>query len=102
MLGADREGRRDGEVRQAVAVADHAHEVLDGLGVAGGLAEEDVLRCAAGVLGLNLVLEVERAEDVIRVVHGELRGVRVERRGGVFARGLDVGEVLGVDARETV
>ena len=106
VLGADREGRREGEVRQTVAAADGAHELLHRARVVDPLADEDVLHRPAGVLRLELVLVVEQREDVLLGVHRELRGVGVERVApgapGLLVGAAQLGEAPLVDPRETV
>ena len=81
-----RKRRREGEIGQAV-VLQSAYKPFHCFGIGSGLAQEHVQHGAAGVLGLEAVLEVQNVEDVIAVVDRQVRGVAVEGTGaGVDCR----------------
>ena len=75
--GADREGRRDGDVGGAEGRQAAAHELFAGLRRGDLLVHVQVEDRAAGVLGLQLLLHLLGLEGVVCVADGNLRGVRV-------------------------
>src|SRR5690606_36995858 len=66
---ADREGRRDGQVRQAEAAQRGAYQSLAGLGGGNPFGHVQVQHGAAGVLALQRVLQFQRLEGVVGKAH---------------------------------
>lgn len=89
-------------VRQLVVLGDLAHEVCRGLPARQLLAEEGVEDGAGGVARLEIVLNVERGEDIVGVADRQVRAVGVVRGAARLRRGDDVGIELNIVLRETV
>ncbi len=100
VLGADREGGRQRDVRELVVGERLADERFGDLDVADLLAEIEVEHRAARVLALQLVLEVERLEDVVGEADRQLGRVGVV--GGVLPGGDDIGIFFPVELGEAV
>lgn len=77
VLVADGEERGDGQVRHAEAGQHLADDVPAGFRGADGFIHVHVEDGSPRVAALEFVLELERTEQVARVVHGELGAVRV-------------------------
>ncbi len=58
MIFTNTETRAEGEVRQLVFITDFFDEAFDNTGIVNAFAEEKVDDGAAGIFGLELVLEV--------------------------------------------
>ncbi len=99
---ADGVGRGHGVVGQLVVLRDLAHEVRRRLPARQLLAEEGVEDRAGGVERLQLILHVERGEDVLGIADGQVGGVGVVRVSARLGSGDDVGEGLDVVLCETV
>ena len=99
---ADGIGRGEGVVRELVVLSDLADKICCGLPARQLLAEEGVEHGAGGVAGLEIVLNVERGENIVRVADRQVRAVGVVRGSARLGRGDDVGVKLDVVLGETV
>ena len=99
---ADGVGGREGVVGQLVVLGDLAHEVCCGLPARQLLAEEGVEDGAGGVARLEIVLNVERGEDIVGVADRQVRAVGVVRGAARLRRGDDVGIELNIVLCQTV
>jgi hypothetical protein len=73
----DRKGGRQGEIGQMVIVRNFADQRFDGFDVADLLSQKQVQYGAAGVFGLQVVLEHQGFENIVGMVHRQLGGVGV-------------------------
>ena len=92
---------RHGVIRQLVVLGDLAHERGGRLPIGQLLAQERVEHGAGRVERLQLVLHVERAEDVVGEAHRQMRRVRVVRLAVLVGRD-DIRELLLVVLGEAV
>ena len=67
VLGADGVGGREGVIGELEILRDLAHQIGRSLPVRQLLAQEGVEHGAGGVAGLEIVLNVERGENIVRV-----------------------------------
>ena len=101
VVGADGVGGGDGVVGQLVVLRDLAHQRGGGLPAGQLFAQEGVEHRAAGVQRLELVLHIQRREDILRIAHRQVAGVGVVGRCALVG-GDDIGIALLVVLGQTV
>lgn len=105
--GTDAEGGGEGEVGEMIVFGDFLDEGARGSGVGDAFAQEAMEDGAAGILRLQVVLEIERFKNVVRESYGEMGRISVVGF-GVFhfhIRGVcnfDIGIFFLVEKSESV
>lgn len=107
MSGADAEGGSEGEVGEVVFLGDFLYQHTGGSGIGDAFSKETVEDGAAGVLCLQIVLEIEGFKDVVGEADGEMGGIGVVGIGMFgFDIGLvcdrDIGVFFGIEEREAI
>ena len=76
-----------------IIFTDFSYQGLDRTRIGYALARIGVENGAARIFGLNVILAIERLENIISEIDGELRGIRIER----FGRPLPDIVLIGTD-----
>ena len=77
MHGANAECWRQCVVGQAKALSDRPHQSTSLSPVTQLLAQKDVLYCAAGVEGLQIVLMLQHLEEIVAIADGKMGLIRI-------------------------
>ncbi len=102
VIFADRIRRREGVVGELVVFGNFPHKVGGGFPVRQFFTEERMEHGAGGIKRLQIVLLIERLENIGGVADRQIGGIRVIRRFAVFGRRDDVGIPLHVVLGKTV